>query len=291
MQRGLTVGKSCDIVNVSESERKKTEFAKRCRSMRYWEREKMIAEYLQEHGAAAMTEICEMTGASIATTRRDFEQMQQKGLAERTHGGLRLPETKSRGYLRGTQILEKADEEKYLIAKEAASSVCAGESLFIGAGKTCNMLASMLRDVERLTVVTTSITAVLELADSQNVNVVLLGGDVHTGAHYIETVDPEINHTLRSYYFDKVFITVDGIDLERGYTVNNKKQTGLYTQLSRMTRRLYILADSGKFDRRAFASVFTPEKTCRMITTRLMPQKFSEFYSKQGIPCTVIPTI
>ena len=94
---------------------------------------------------------------------------------------------------------------------------------------------------------------------------------------------------LRGFYYDKVFITVDGIDLERGYTVNNKNQIGLYTQLARMTRRFYILADSAKYDRRAFASVFPPEKTCRMITTSGAPQKYLDFYARQGIPCTVLP--
>ena len=102
-------------------------------------------------------------------------------------------------------------------------------------------------------------------------------------------LDPDISHVLRGFYFDKVFITVDGIDLERGYTVNNKNQIGLYTQLARMTRRFYILADSAKYDRRAFASVFPPEKTCRMITTSGAPQKYLDFYARQGIPCTVLP--
>ena len=112
----------------------------------------------------------------------------------------------------------------------------------------------------------------LELAECPNASVTLLGGDVHAGKNYIETLDPDISHVLRSFYFDKVFITVDGIDLERGYTVNNKNQIGLYTQLARMTRRFYILADSAKYDRRAFASVFPPEKTCRMISTSGAPQ-------------------
>ena len=132
-------------------------------------------------------------------------------------------------------------------------------------------------------------TAVLELAECPNASVTLLGGDVHAGKNYIETLDPDISHVLRGFYFDKVFITVDGIDLERGYTVNNKNQIGLYTQLARMTRRFYILADSAKYDRRAFASVFPPEKTCRMITTSGAPQKYLDFYARQGIPCTVLP--
>ena len=241
--------------------------------MKAWERERRLLERLQEQGSLALTEACALTGASVATTRRDFELLQEKGLAQRTHGGLQLPK----------------DEEKYRIAQEAAASVKAGESVFLGAGKTCNMLASMLQNVERLTVVTTSITAVLELAECPNASVTLLGGDVHAGKNYIETLDPDISHVLRGFYFDKVFITVDGIDLERGYTVNNKNQIGLYTQLARMTRRLYILADSAKYDRRAFASVFPPEKTCRMITTSGAPQKYLDFYARQGIPCTVLP--
>ena len=259
--------------------------------MKYWEREQTILQALQTRGAVSMTEICALTGASVATVRRDFDELQSKGVAERTHGGLRLPQKQPerRRYVNGTEIADAIDKEKYRIAQEAAAQVRAGESIFIGAGKTCNMLAALLRDIERLTVVTTSVTAVLELAECPNISVTLLGGDIHTGKNYIETLDPDIAHVLCGYYFDKVFLTAEGFDLERGYTVQDKNRTGLYTQLSRMTRRLYMLLDSAKFDRRAFATMFPPEKLCRVISTQNMPQKFSEFYAKQGIPCVLLP--
>lgn len=255
--------------------------------MKYWERERLILTLLEERGAVAMTEICAQTGASVATVRRDFEQIRQKGLAQRTHGGLTRKTEKP--YFNGTEISDAFDLEKQRIAQEAAASVHSGESVFIGAGKTCNMLAARLRDVERLTVVTTSVTAVLELADRPNVTLTLLGGDVHTGKSYIETLDSDISHTLRGYYFDKVFLSAEGVDLERGYTVQDKNRTTLYSQLSRMTRRLYMLLDSAKFDRRAFATVFPPDKTCRVITTRNVPQKFIDYYAAHGIPCTQLP--
>lgn len=259
--------------------------------MKYWEREKKILELLQERGAISMQEICELTGASVATTRRDFDEIQNKGLAERTHGGLKLPEKRPdfRRYVNGTEIADEIDKEKLLIAKEAAAQVRSGESIFIGAGKTCNMFAAQLREIERLTVVTTSVTAVLELAECPNVSVTLLGGDVHTGKNYIETLDADVNHVLRGYFFDKVFLTVEGVDLERGYTVQDKNRTALYTQLSRMTRRMYMLLDSAKFDRRAFATMFPPDKACRVISTQNMPQNFVNFYTKQGIPFTLLP--
>ncbi len=257
--------------------------------MRYWEREREILELLKEKGSLSMTEVCAQTGASVATVRRDFDEIQKKGLAVRTHGGLRLPEKQKRNYINGTEIKDEIDKEKMLIAREAAAQVKAGESVFIGAGKTCNMLAAMLRDVERLTVVTTSITAVLELAESPNVSVTLLGGDVHTGKNYIETLDPDLSHTLRGYFFDKVFLTSEGMDLERGYTVQDKSRSGLYTLLARMTRRLYMLLDSAKFDRKAFATVYPPDKTCRVISTRNMPAKFAEYYAQKGINHTLLP--
>lgn len=127
--------------------------------MKGWEREQKIKELLLERGAVSMTEVCAITGASVATVRRDFEELQKKGLAERTHGGLRLPQKQPerRRYVNGTEILDEIDKEKQLIAQEAAAQVHAGESIFIGAGKTCNMLAALLGDVERLTVVTTSV--------------------------------------------------------------------------------------------------------------------------------------
>ena len=155
--------------------------------MKAWERERRLLERLQEQGSLALTEACALTGASVATTRRDFELLQEKGLAQRTHGGLQLPKKEEpKGYLQGTAILNHTDEEKYRIAQEAAASVKAGESVFLGAGKTCNMLASMLQNVERLTVVTTSITAVLELAECPNASVT---ADVLTDRQFCGMID------------------------------------------------------------------------------------------------------
>ena len=81
-----------------------------------------LLERLQEQGWLALTEACALTGASVATTRRDFELLQEKGLAQRTHGGLQLPKKEEpKGYLQGTAILNHTDEEKYRIAQEAAA--------------------------------------------------------------------------------------------------------------------------------------------------------------------------
>lgn len=47
------------------------------------EREKMILEYLNTNEIATTKFLCELTGASIATIRRDLNQMDQRGLLKK----------------------------------------------------------------------------------------------------------------------------------------------------------------------------------------------------------------
>ena len=51
------------------------------------EREKIILEYLTSHEIATTKFLCELTGASIATIRRDLNFMEKQGLLKKTHGG------------------------------------------------------------------------------------------------------------------------------------------------------------------------------------------------------------
>ena len=41
--------------------------------MKYWQREQTVLQALKEQGAVSMTDVCAMTGASVATVRRDFD--------------------------------------------------------------------------------------------------------------------------------------------------------------------------------------------------------------------------
>ena len=158
---------------------------------------------------------------------------------------------------------------------------------FLGAGKTCNMLASMLQNVERLTVVTTSITAVLELAECPNASVTLLGGDVHAGKNYIETLDPDISHVLRSFYFDKVFITVDGIDLEHGITTSTIEEAKLTQVMMRSASKIIILADSSKFGQRGFGRICSLEEIDVIVTDSRISEQAVAMAEEAGVDLVI----
>lgn len=255
------------------------------RTLTYAEREALILDRLQEHNVATTNEICELLGASPATVRRDFTAMSESGLITRSRGcvqlAAKLPQSP---ILQSLSINNAMDEEKARIAKFASSFVSEGDCIFIGAGKTCNLFANYIKDREHLTVVTTNITVVLELVSCPNISLVLLGGDVRVGTNFIETIslDSEIEKDLGPLFFDKVFITVDGIELDSGYTIKNRMQIPLYSRLINASKDFYVFADSYKFDRHAFVPVFNIEQIDNIITTTKTPAVYLDYYESHG---------
>lgn len=259
----------------------------------YTEREGMIMEYMRSHAFASTQDVSTLTGVSLATVRRDFEKMTRNGLIHRAHGGVRTlsgqPNTVEACPDPMTVIETPIDAEKAKIAAFAASLVNETESIFIGSGKTCNLLASYLKGIDYLTIVTTSLNAVMELVHKSNISIYLLGGDIYLGNNFIETVIPDNElQAHASMYFDKVFITVDGIDLESGYTIRNRRQIPLYSQLLDSSKEFFLLVDSSKFGRRSFVPVFPADEKIKVVSTSGIPARYVEYYRQKQIQLHVI---
>lgn len=259
------------------------------------ERETMILEYINSHSFATTEEICAFTGVSPATARRDFEAMRKKGLIARSHGGIQSLSPVSASPVASIpsynmlSINTQVDEEKDRIATHAASKVRENECIFIGSGKTCNLFTSHLKNIDYLTIVTTSLNAVMELIHKSNISIHLLGGDIYLGSNFIETIIPDNELDIYSnLYFDRVFITVDGIDLESGYTIRNRRQIPLYTQLLESSKEFTLLVDSSKFNRRSFVPVFNMEQVHNIVTTSGIPQHYVDYYREHGINLQII---
>ena len=251
----------------------------------YIEREMKVLDYLQQHNIATTNEISAHLKASPATVRRDLAAMSEKGLILKFRGYVQLaPKTELPLFFRDLSITNDIDQEKSSVAELASSLVKDGDCIFVGAGKTCNFFANYIKDVNHLTVVTASISVTVDLISCPNISIILLGGDVRAGINFIETIPPdsEIERNFESFYFDKVFITVDGIKLDRGYTIKNRMQIPMYTKLRNNTSNFYVLADSDKFDRLAFAAVFGMDEIDNIITTTNTPAAYLDYYEKQG---------
>jgi DeoR/GlpR family transcriptional regulator of sugar metabolism len=248
------------------------------------ERERLILGYLNTHTIVTTETIMELTGASIATVRRDINILNKRGLLKKIRGGVEYAGPATAPNVNRMFMLDETDpnfHEKDQVAKLAVSMIDAGATIFLGAGKTCALLARYID--KPVTVVTTSINVVIELAENDKVSILLLGGIINKGINYMETLDEFTIKLLANYYFDKVFFTVDGIDFPYGYSIINRQQVPLYDYLKENCNNLYLLTIASKYNKRAFTYFGGIDKFDKIIVTPQVDKKYLDYYHSHNI--------
>ena len=134
------------------------------------------------------------------TMRRDLEALATTGQVLIVPRGVQA----AKGFLAELPYLERIqrmDKEKALIGKAAAALVGEGSSVVLDSGTTTLQVARHLRN-KRCTVITMSLTALQELANSQTVRVEMLGGVYRNSSQ--DLVGPQVYEGLSSVRADRV---------------------------------------------------------------------------------------
>ena len=140
------------------------------------ERQNEILKRLKENKSAGVNELAKALYVSEATIRRDLAEMKSMGLVERSHGGALLPENAEEISI--FFRMEKNANEKERAATKALPHIPPFKSLFIDSSSTALALAERL-DLSFKTVVTNNLQTAIQLSKKPNLNLILLGGNVH----------------------------------------------------------------------------------------------------------------
>lgn len=189
---------------------------------------------------------------SEVTIRKDLTLLEQQGIAEKFHGGAQL-NSKPTSQVQVTDYYN--DRTITSIAELACQEIEDGDSIFLGSGRTCCVLARMLGDFRNLTVITNNISALNDLLEKVP-RVYLIGGEVTSTDEktmFASTQNPLKN--LENIYVKKAFTSVSGIDLKAGLTVNALISTYIYKNLMDISTSWYVMADHSKYDKIAIYPV------------------------------------
>lgn len=234
------------------------------------ERQEQILEFLNHQPRITVPQICSLFSVSEATARRDLEELANRGLARRVHGGAiplmeapPEPPILSRGR-------DQADE-KASIAELAAALVKDGDTLFLGSGSTVLALARLLRD-RSLTVLTNSLAIINALADVPSIQLVSLGGSFRpTELSFIGHITEQALAEVRA---DIVFLGIRALDLQHGLTNDYLPETLTDRAVLGIGREIVILADHTKIGRVSSAFVAPVTAITTLITDQLAPPEF-----------------
>jgi DeoR/GlpR family transcriptional regulator of sugar metabolism len=235
------------------------------------ERHERILEHLNTHRFLNADQAHALLGASPATIRRDFNELADRGLAQRTRGGLRRLDFVEDGALPYAFRAGRYAEEKERIARRAAELLEPGETVFVDGGTSTHHLARHLPSIP-LTFITNSLRLAPVLAErstpSAPVRVILSGGTLHAEAGLL--MGPQAVRTLSDYLADWAFISPGGLN-ERGLYNTNEDVAALERVMIANARQTAVLAHPGKLGRTALCRVAGLETITRLITVQGAP--------------------
>lgn len=213
--------------------------------MREERRRRIVAE-LAEKGSATLTELAELLQVSTMTIRRDVDALAEDGTLSRTRGGVLLERHEP-----ALRAVPQASAAKHAVAKAAAALIGPGDVVGIAAGVTTLLLASYLRQVENLTVVTNSLPIADMLSgsppgtdDMPDRSVVITGG-LRTPSNAL--VGPVTVRALEQLHCDTVIISGHGLAPETGLTTPNLLEAETNRALVASARRTVVVIDHTKW--------------------------------------------
>lgn len=209
------------------------------------QRQKKIKDYLVENGFASIDELGKVFNVSGMTIRRDLDELQRKGLIQRTYGGA-MDTEKAFFEMSFRAKAGQFAEEKERIGKASAELVQDGDTVFIDSGTTTYQVARFLKD-KKITVVTNSLNIALELVTSPTVDIQVTGGILRKGP--LNVYGPQTEIFLNQIRVDKVFIGIEGVDLDSGITVPDPVNAQNKQSMIRISKLAYVVADHSKLGR------------------------------------------
>ncbi|MCA9159552.1 MAG: DeoR/GlpR transcriptional regulator, partial [Planctomycetales bacterium] len=175
-----------------------------------------LRELIRSQGFASIPDLRSALDVSESTIRRDLDALVAEGEAQRTHGGVFYT-----GGGASLQLFENRRagdwDSKRQVAKAAARLIDNHDTLLLDGGSTTYELARQL--VGRpLQIVTNSLPVANLFAASDQADLVLLGGYVHSRTAV--SLGPYANQMLATLNVQKAFLSIAGVDA-RGYYNSN----------------------------------------------------------------------
>lgn len=215
------------------------------------ERQSFIINMLSEKNIIKLKEIVKILGASESTIRRDFDELESKGILKRVHGGAIA--TKSNFIYDYTidERKEKFLEEKKIIGKYCAELVEDGDFVYLDSGTTTLEIIPYLKDKD-IVVVTNGIYNAQKLVEN-NIKSYVLGGQVKSTT--MTVIGEQAIVCLNNYRFNKAFIGANGISYKSSITTPDISESIIKNQAINLSKKAYVVADSSKFGSVSFAKI------------------------------------
>ena len=264
------------------------------------QRQNFILDVLYEQRAATLFQLSERIGASFSTVRRDLDEMAEKGLLKRTHGGAMLMGPRAEHAEPGefsdknaypsnryTATKDRIQKAKKMIARIAITRLRDGDSVIFDSSTTVLEVAHLVVISKlRIVAITNNIKIAEILADAPNVRLIMPGGTKRPGT-YMFTGDPG-DVFLRQLHADIAFIGAQ--NASAGILTDSRVESASHKRLLMDSAESSILLiDSYKFGGPGFCEVADLKSFSEVITDAGLEKSELVSLKKRGINLSLAP--
>lgn len=241
------------------------------------ERQKKISLILNKNGSIKVNDLSEYFKVSEATIRRDLQEMENRKILKRTHGGaVKIDITNFE-----PSFIDKKDEkhgQKLDIAGYAASIIKDGDTIVLDSGTTTLEIAKNI-SAKNLTVITNSIDIAEELSNNKDLELIIAGGTLRFNTRAM--VGRICENVFKYFRVDKAFIGANGISAIDGITTPNFVEAQTKKAMIGAANKVFIVADSSKFENVCLSVICEVKDVTSIITSGdIADEVISDFESK-----------
>ena len=250
-------------------------------------RRHQIMDLIEQSGQITINDLVERFSISAVTARSDLDVLSANGAILRSHGGAVRRYEANQDYplhLKATLYMA----EKARIGQAAARLVQANETIILDSGTTTAEIAKNLKKIrlQSLTVITSALNIANELADAAGMSLIMIGGLLRPVSS--SCVGPQAEAMLRELHADRLFLAVDGLDIENGPSTPDVLEAQLNGVMMQVSKEVIVVADSTKLGRRSLFRIGPLEKVHRLLTDIRAPAEFTEALRKKGVAVAVV---
>ncbi|MEX0444686.1 DeoR/GlpR family transcriptional regulator [Xenorhabdus sp. SGI246] len=246
--------------------------------MKQTQRHDAIIELVRLQGYVSTEELVEHFDVSPQTIRRDLNELADKNKIQRHHGGAALPSSSVNTAYHDRKIMWS--DEKARIARQVATQIPNGATLFIDIGTTPEAVAHALIDHRDLRIVTNNLNVATLLMGKEDFRLILAGGEVRSrdgGIIGEATLD-----FISQFRLDFGILGISGIDSDGSLLEFDYHEVRTKRAIIENSRCVMLVADHSKFGRSAMVNLGNMNLIDFLFTDKALPsniQKIIEQYN------------
>lgn len=231
------------------------------------ERHERVLEILRQRKTALLEDLARELSVSASTIRRDLEQLESRGLVERTHGGAiyRGDAAAVPGSLAPDALTSRMNENaagKMAIGQYAASLVQPHMTILLDGGSTVIYAARQIT-ARPIQIVTNSLPIANLFAEDDQVELLVIGGSLYPRSGVL--VGPIATGCLADLHADLLLFSLAGLYGDEVYNIN-LAMSQVEQVMMQQAARSVLLMDSGKFGRKSLVRVCSVGEIEQIVT-------------------------